>query len=135
MLKTETPAQDHACLDQYPTAELVEVLVDDQLNAINAVRAAAPGIAAAVTAANGDMAKARADTDPIVAKYQPDADAFGYLLGRFFTSMPEGPEKAQVSAMAPMVTAQIKGVPAQARDAALAPPAAAEAPVTPATPQ
>ena len=51
MLKTETPAQDYASLDQYPTAELVKVLVDDQLNAINAVRAAAPGIAAAVTAA------------------------------------------------------------------------------------
>lgn len=51
MLKTETPAQDHASLDQYPTAELVNVLVDDQLNAVNAVRAAAPRIAAAVTAA------------------------------------------------------------------------------------
>jgi N-acetylmuramic acid 6-phosphate etherase len=51
MLKTETPAQDHARLDQYPTAELVNVLVDDQLNAVNAVRAAAPRIAAAVTAA------------------------------------------------------------------------------------
>lgn len=51
MLKTETPAQDHASLDQYPIVELVNVLVDDQLNAINAVRAAAPRIAAAVTAA------------------------------------------------------------------------------------
>ena len=51
MLKTETPAQDHASLDQYPTVELVNVLVDDQLNAINAVRTAAPRIAAAVTAA------------------------------------------------------------------------------------
>jgi N-acetylmuramic acid 6-phosphate etherase len=51
MLKTETPAQDHALLDQYPTAELVNVLVDDQFNAVKAVRAAAPRIAAAVTAA------------------------------------------------------------------------------------
>ncbi|WP_267878274.1 N-acetylmuramic acid 6-phosphate etherase [Massilia litorea] len=51
MLKTETPAQDHALLDQYPTAELVNVLVDDQINAVNAVRAAAPRIAAAVAAA------------------------------------------------------------------------------------
>jgi N-acetylmuramic acid 6-phosphate etherase len=55
MLKTETPAQDHALLDQYPTAELVKVLVDDQLNAVNAVRAAAPGIAAAVDAALARM--------------------------------------------------------------------------------
>ena len=51
MLKTETPAQDHAQLDQYSTAELVNVLVDDQFNAVNAVRAAAPRIAAAVAAA------------------------------------------------------------------------------------
>jgi N-acetylmuramic acid 6-phosphate etherase len=51
MLKTETPDQQHAQLDQYPTAELVSTLVDDQFNAVNAVRAAAPRIAAAVTAA------------------------------------------------------------------------------------
>jgi N-acetylmuramic acid 6-phosphate etherase len=51
MLKTETPSQDHPQLDQYPTGDLVNALVDDQLNAVNAVRAAAPGIAAAVAAA------------------------------------------------------------------------------------
>jgi N-acetylmuramic acid 6-phosphate etherase len=51
MLKTETPSQDHSQLDQYPTEDLVNVLVDDQLNAVNAVRAAAPRIAAAVAAA------------------------------------------------------------------------------------
>jgi N-acetylmuramic acid 6-phosphate etherase len=51
MLKTETPSQDHSQLDQYPTGDLVNVLVDDQLNAVNAVRAAAPRIAAAVAAA------------------------------------------------------------------------------------
>lgn len=51
MLNTETPSQDHAALDQYPTADLVGVFVDDQLNAVNAVRAAAPRIAAAVDAA------------------------------------------------------------------------------------
>src|SRR5689334_4184340 len=51
MLKTETPAAVHAQLDQYPTTELVNALVDDQNAAVNAVRAAAPRIAAAVTAA------------------------------------------------------------------------------------
>ena len=51
MLKTETPAASHAQLDQYPTIELVNVLVDDQLAAVDAVRAAAPRISAAVTAA------------------------------------------------------------------------------------
>ena len=51
MLNTETPDPQHAELDQYPTRELVDVLVDDQLNAVNAVRAAAGQITAAVTAA------------------------------------------------------------------------------------
>ncbi|WP_036171278.1 N-acetylmuramic acid 6-phosphate etherase [Massilia sp. 9096] len=51
MLNTETPASQHANLDQYPTAELVNVLVDDQGQAVQAVRAAAPRIAAAVSAA------------------------------------------------------------------------------------
>jgi N-acetylmuramic acid 6-phosphate etherase len=51
MLKTETPAPEHAQLDQYPTTELVNALVNDQLNAVNAVLAAGPRLAAAVTAA------------------------------------------------------------------------------------
>ncbi|GGE84433.1 N-acetylmuramic acid 6-phosphate etherase [Massilia psychrophila] len=51
MLKTEAPSLEHALLDQYPTAELINALVDDQRQAVNAVRAAAPRIAAAVTAA------------------------------------------------------------------------------------
>jgi N-acetylmuramic acid 6-phosphate etherase len=51
MLKTETPSLDHTELDQYPTAELINTLVDDQINAVRAVRGASPRIAAAVTAA------------------------------------------------------------------------------------
>ncbi len=51
MLKTETPDSRHADLDLYPTDELVAVLVDDQLGAVHAVRAAAPAIARAVAAA------------------------------------------------------------------------------------
>ena len=51
MLKTETPSAEHAQLDQYPTTELINTLVDDQTNAVKAVRAAAPRLAAAVTAA------------------------------------------------------------------------------------
>ena len=39
MLNTETPPAEHATLDQYPTAELVNVLVDDQFKAVRAVRA------------------------------------------------------------------------------------------------
>lgn len=51
MLNTESPSQAHAALDQYPSAELVNVFVDDQFQAVEAVRRAAPRIAAAVTAA------------------------------------------------------------------------------------
>ncbi|PWF42705.1 N-acetylmuramic acid 6-phosphate etherase [Massilia glaciei] len=51
MLKTETPSAEHAALDQYSASELVEVLIDDQFNAVKAVRAAAPCIAAALAAA------------------------------------------------------------------------------------
>jgi len=51
MLKTETPNPNHADLDLYPTGELVAVLIDDQRHAVDAVLAAAPAIARAVSAA------------------------------------------------------------------------------------
>ncbi len=51
MLKTETPSSQHQQLDQYPVTELVTAFVDDQFNAVQAVRNAAARIAAAVTAA------------------------------------------------------------------------------------
>jgi N-acetylmuramic acid 6-phosphate etherase len=51
MLKTETPSSQHQDLDLYPVAELVSALVDDQFEAVNAVRAAAPDLARAVEAA------------------------------------------------------------------------------------
>lgn len=51
MLKTETPNSLHTGLDQYPTEQLVSAFVDDQLNAVEAVRKAGPAIAKAITAA------------------------------------------------------------------------------------
>ena len=51
MLKTETPSQQHAQLDQYLDIELVSAFIDDQFNAVRAVQAAAPRMAAAVAAA------------------------------------------------------------------------------------
>ena len=51
MLKTETPSIRHAELDLYPTDKLVAALVDDQFQAVEAVRLASPQITAAVTAA------------------------------------------------------------------------------------
>jgi len=51
MLNTETPSRQHADLDLYPVGDLVNAFIDDQGQAIGAVRAAAPQIAAAVEAA------------------------------------------------------------------------------------
>ncbi|OYO31452.1 N-acetylmuramic acid 6-phosphate etherase [Janthinobacterium sp. PC23-8] len=51
MLKTETPSTRHAELDLYPTDKLVAALVDDQFQAVEAVRLASPQITAAITAA------------------------------------------------------------------------------------
>jgi N-acetylmuramic acid 6-phosphate etherase len=51
MLKTETPNSKHIDLDLYTVDELVSLFVEDQLEAIHAVRAAKGQIAAAVTAA------------------------------------------------------------------------------------
>jgi len=51
MLKTETPSPQHPQLDQYPVPELVAALVDDQFDAVQAVRNAVPRIARAVEAA------------------------------------------------------------------------------------
>lgn len=51
MLSTETPSQQHAGLDQYPTPALVDAFIDDQFNAVQAVHAASAQIAAAVDAA------------------------------------------------------------------------------------
>jgi N-acetylmuramic acid 6-phosphate etherase len=51
MLKTEEPSLTHTNLDEYPAADLVNVLIDDQIDAVNAVRAASEQLVAAVTAA------------------------------------------------------------------------------------
>jgi N-acetylmuramic acid 6-phosphate etherase len=51
MLKTETPSPQHPLLDQYAIPELVASFVDDQFNAVQAVRNAVPRIARAVEAA------------------------------------------------------------------------------------
>ncbi len=87
--------------------------------------------------AGGDVAKARADSDPIVAKYQVEADAFATALTGFLTgmaaSLPEGEQRTQMTAMAPMVEGQIKGAPGQLRDQAIASMTAPAA--APATPQ
>jgi N-acetylmuramic acid 6-phosphate etherase len=51
MLRTELPSEHHAELDRYAVPELVEAFIEDQARAFEAVRAAAPQIAAAVNAA------------------------------------------------------------------------------------
>lgn len=51
MLKTESPSQEHADLDRYPTLNLVQALATDQQRAVQAVQDAAPRLALAVEAA------------------------------------------------------------------------------------
>lgn len=51
MLKTESPSLEHTQLDEYAIDALVGAFTDDQLVAVNAVRAARGQIAAAVAAA------------------------------------------------------------------------------------
>lgn len=87
----------------------------------------------AVTAAGGDQAKAAADLDAIVARYQPQADAFADDLDAFITSqLPSMPAEAQAQLVqvGPMMRAQITGAPATIRAGVLQ----AAASATPAAP-
>ncbi len=51
MLRTETPSSAHAELDQYSLPDLVSSFIEDQLDAVKAVRLAAPQLTRAVAAA------------------------------------------------------------------------------------
>ena len=51
MLRTETPSSQHATLDLYASPELLNAFIDDQQNAVKAVRAASGELAAALDAA------------------------------------------------------------------------------------
>lgn len=51
MLKTETPSSQHPDLDLYELPQLISAFVEDQLEAVAAVRAAGPQLALAVVAA------------------------------------------------------------------------------------
>ncbi len=51
LLNTETPSLEHSRLDEYEVIDLVNAFAADQQTAVDAVRAAAPQIAAAVAAA------------------------------------------------------------------------------------
>lgn len=78
---------------------------------------------AATLAADGDAARTRADLDAIAARYQPEADAFAadvevFIAGRM-AAAPEA-QRAQLAPVGPMLAAQIRGAPAQARDQMLA---------------
>ena len=85
----------------------------------------------AVTAAAGDSAKANTDLDAIAARYQPEADAFAAELEAFIATQGDTPEeRAQIAAMGPTISAQIKNAPAEVKSQVLAA-AAASAPAAP----
>jgi hypothetical protein len=90
---------------------------------------------AAITAAAGDKAAADTALDAIVARYQPDADAFSAELKAFFdakaaTATEE--EKAEMATAVSTLLPTIQGVPAMVRGQMEQ---AAAAPAAPATPQ
>jgi hypothetical protein len=89
---------------------------------------------AAAAAAGGDQAKATANLDAIQARYQPEVDAFATEVTTFINSqlavMPED-QRAQMTAMIPVIEAQVRNVPAQIRTEATTAPAAPAAPATP----
>lgn len=69
----------------------------------------------AVSNAEGDRAKAEADLDAIVARYQPQADAFADELDAFLTAqLPLMPEeaRAEMTRMGPTIRSQIIAAPA-----------------------
>ena len=89
-------------------------------------------IQSAKTAAGTDTAKANADADAIVARYQPKADAFAEMVKAFIATQPVPPEQqGQVNA----AIEQVRSIPKMARDHAMNPepaPAATPAPEAPA---
>lgn len=77
----------------------------------------------ATLSAEGDQARARVALDAIAARYQPEADAFAVevetvMAGRLAAATDE--QRAQLAPVGPMLSAQIRGVPGQARDQMLA---------------
>ena len=88
-------------------------------------------IQSAKTAAGTDTAKANADADAIVARYQPKADAFAEMVKAFIATQPVPPEQqGQVTA----AIEQVRGIPKMARDHAMnlePAPAATPAPEAP----
>ncbi len=85
----------------------------------------------ALTAAGADQTKANADLDVIVARYQPQADAFAVELDAFIASqLPSMPPEAQaqIAQMGPMIRGQITGAPATIKAGVIQEAAAAPAP-------
>ena len=87
----------------------------------------------AAAAAGDDQARLSTDLDAIVARYQPDADAFAEEVKAFIASQtgampPE--QQAQIAMMGPMIDAQVRGAPARAKAQVLAA-ASGAAPATP----
>lgn len=91
---------------------------------------------AAAEAAGSDEAKKTADLDAIEARYQPEIDTFAGEVTNFLNgqlgSMPEE-QRAQMTAMVPVIEAQVRNVAAQIRIQAAnpTPPAPPAAPATP----
>lgn len=125
-----------------PAAEAVdpaEAALDAKGEAFGARMEAMGGeMQAAITAAAGDTAAADAALDAIVARYQPDADAFSAELKVFFDAKAAAgteEQKAEMASAASTVVPMIQGLPAMVRGQITQAAAAAAASAAPATPQ
>lgn len=123
-LAQDAPAPAEAAAAAAPTEEQLQAEAAEFQGRMEAMRAE---LTDAVAVAAGDAARARTDTDPIVARYQPEADAFADRVVAFVMAQAALAGDDQAVAAAPIVRAQVAGVPARIRDEVLAPAAPATA--------
>ena len=97
----------------------------------NRMQAMAMEMQTAATAAAGNTTKASTDLDAIMARYQPDADAFAADLEAFIAAQSANgtaEDQAQAAAAGPALVAQMKGIPAMIKGQIMA---SLSAPATP----
>lgn len=135
-LTTPAFAQDAPAVDPAAAAaEQAEAAFEAKAEAFQQAMNAMQGeMQTALTAAGSDQAKADTDLDAIVARYQPQADAFAAELDAFITSQlpvmaPQ--DQAQMAQMGPALRAQISGAPATIKAGLIQAAAAAAAPAAP----
>lgn len=137
LAQTPAPAAPPAAAAE--TVDPAEAALEARGEAFGArMQAMGAEMQAAVTAAAGDQAAADAALDAIVARYQPEADAFAVDLKAFFdgkAATGTEAEKTEMATAASTVVPMIQGLPAMMRGQVTQAAVAPVAPAAPATPQ